>query len=77
MKKWRNAKSECVVKDSATFDDHVDGFNRDLVHVVALYPDVDFFGIELYKDVVDGKVIDSSFPLELLLPKFDVLMLLC
>ena len=62
MKKWRNAKSECVVKDSATFDDHVDGFNRDLVHVVALYPDVDFFGIELYKDVVDGKVIDSSFP---------------
>lgn len=69
MKKWRNAKSECVVKDSATFDDHVDGFNRDLVHVVALYPDVDFFGIELYKDVVDGKVINSSSLPRTLAPK--------
>lgn len=69
MKKWRNAKSECVVKDSATFDDHADGFNRDLVHVVALYPDVDFFGIELYKDVVDGKVINSSSLPRTLAPK--------
>ncbi|KAG4924480.1 hypothetical protein JHK87_050020 [Glycine soja] len=47
--------SKCATKDVATFDDHVDGFNRALAQVAALYPNVDLFGTRIYKDVVDGK----------------------
>ena len=59
VEKW---KAECVTNDAATFNDHADGFNRALAQVVSFYPTVDLSNIELYKDVVDGKVIDSSSP---------------
>lgn len=61
--------SKCATKDVATFDDHVDGFNRALAQVAALYPNVDLFGTRIYKDVVDGKVINSSSLPRTLAPK--------
>ena len=67
--------SKCATKDVATFDDHVDGFNRALAQVAALYPNVDLFGTRIYKDVVDGKVINSSSLPRTLAPKVFVLQL--